>query len=192
MPIEMFLRVKKRINASGKMYEYAYQVVNKYRKRRKMPKQKVKQYLGRVYRFEKRKNQVIETIETEKTTIKKNMILLLENELKNYGFQEKEGCWQQQLYMINLEQNICMDQQGRNCCIAINDGLLHTTTIRALTTFKPKEGLEKEIGEQLGKALISAGIRPKEAVFINLFRQIMRQLNNEQQYQTMTGNNEQQ
>ena len=172
----MFLRIKKRINPSGKSYEYAYWVVNTYRKRRKTPKQKVKQYLGRVYRFEKVVNHEIETIETVKTNITTNMIILIKNELKNYGFQEKEGFWQKEQCRINVEQGICIDEEGKNICIAINDGLLHTSTITALTAFKPKEALEKAIGKQLGSALISAGTRPKEAVFIGLFQQVMKQI----------------
>lgn len=172
----MFIRVKKRINLSGKSYEYAYWVSNKYRKRRKMPKQKVKLYLGRVYRFEKQENNEIESIEEQKKSLRENMLLLLENELKNYGFHKKEGIWQKEPCLVNVEQGICMDLQGKNICIALNDGFLHATTITTLTAFKPREGLEKEIGKQLGQALVAAGIRPKEAVFIGLFRQVMRQL----------------
>lgn len=175
----MFIRVKKRTNASGKSYEYAYLVANRYKKRRKEPRQKIKQYLGRVYRFEKTANKEIEDLETEKTTVKENMLLLLQNELKNYGFQEKDGFWQKERCTINLEQGLCMDQQGKNICIAVNDGFLHPTTILALMRFKPKEGLEREIGVQLGNALISVGIKPKEVIFIDLFRQVMRQLNDD-------------
>ena len=177
MPIKMFLRIKKRTNSSGKSYEYGYLVLNKYKRRKKSPRQKVKQYLGRVYRFERAFNKEIEALETEKTTIKENMVLLIKNELKNYGFEEKEGLWQRESCFINIEQGICLDQEGRNICVALNDGLLHTSTIGELIDFKPQKGLEKEIGAQLGNALISAGIRPKEAVFIGLFRQVTKQLN---------------
>ena len=175
MPTEMFLRSKKRINPSGKTYEYAYWVANTYIKRRKMPKQKVKQYLGRVYRFEKKRNREIETIDVKKNNFKENIILLIENELKNYGFEEKEGFWSKENCTVNVQQGLCMDQEGKNICVAINEGLLHDTTINTLISFKTKEGLEKEIGKQLGNSLISAGIRPKEAVFINLFHQIMKE-----------------
>lgn len=180
----MFLRIKKRINPSGKTYEYAYWVANKYRKRRKMPKQKVKKYLGRVYKFKKALNQEIEVIETEKTTFRQNILLLIKNELKNYEFEEKEGFWQKENCQINVEQGLCIDEKGKNICIAINEGFLHATTITALIDFKPKEDLEREIGKQLGNTLISAGIRPKEAVFIELFRQVMKQIhqiNNDKQ-----------
>lgn len=175
----MFLRIKKRTNPSGKSYEYAYWVSNKYRKRRKMPKQKVKQYLGRVYRFEKVSNNEIEQLEDQQESSKNKIKLLLENELKNYGFEQKEGFWQRENCLINIEQGICMDNEGKNVCIAINDGLLHQSTIDSLIAFKPKESLEKDIGKQLANALISAGIKPKEAVFISLFRQIMQQVNDD-------------
>ena len=188
MPIKMFLRIKKRINPSGKTYEYAYWVANKYRKRRQMPKQKVKQYLGRVYRFEKVMNNEIEQITDKKTSMKTKIILLIENELKNYGFEEKEGVWRQKNCIINLEQGICINDEGKNISIAINEGVLHQSTINALISFKPKEGLEKDIGKQLGNALISAGIRPKEAVFIDLCKQIIAQVNNHQQSSTMSSN----
>src|SRR3989344_4540915 len=170
----MFLRIKKRINPSGKTYEYAYWVANKYRKRRQMPKQKVKQYLGRVYRFEKVMNNEIEQITDKKASMKTKIMLLIENELKNYGFEEKQG--------------ICINDEGKNISIAINEGVLHQSTINALISFKPKEGLEKDIGKQLGNALISAGIRPKEAVFIDLCKQIIAQVNNHQQSSTMSSN----
>ena len=173
----MFLRVKKRANPSGKSYEYGYLVLNRYRKRQKSPRQKVKQYLGRVYRFEKVLNEEIEALETERATVKENMVLLIKNELKNYGFEEKEGLWQRENCSVNVEQALCVDPEGKNICIALNDGLLHASTMGALIDFKPQKGLEKEVGKQLGNALISAGIRPKEAVFIGLFRQVMKQLN---------------
>lgn len=173
----MFIRVKRRTNPSGKTYEYGYLVANKYRKRRKIPKQKVKRYLGRVYRFEKIADQEIGSIDAEKTPFVQNIRVLIQNELKNHGFQEKEGFWEREPCIVNIEQGLCMDQQGKNICIAINDGFLHTTTITNVIAFKPKEGLEKEIGKQLANALISAGIRPKEAVFISLFRQVMRPIN---------------
>lgn len=179
MPIEMFLRSKKRKNLSGKTYEYGYLVANKYRKRGKSPKQKVKKYLGRVFRFEKEINNEIEAIEILKTTFKQNIVLLIKNELKNYGFKEKEGFWTKENSTVNIEQTLCIDQQGKNICIAINEGFLHNATLKELIDFKPKEGLEREIGKQLGNALVSAGIKPKEAVFIELFRQVMRQLNDD-------------
>lgn len=179
MPISMFLRIKKRTNSSGKTYEYAYWVANKYYKRRKVPRQKVKKYLGRVYRFEKEANNEIESIDERKTTFYEAIMLLLENELKNYGFEEKEGVWQRENCLVNIGQELCLDQEGKNICVAINDGLLHTATINMLIAFKPKEGLERNIGKQLGNALISAGIKPKEAVFIGLFRQVMGQINDD-------------
>ncbi len=180
----MFIRCKKRTNPSGKTYEYAYWVANKYQKRRKMPKQKVKQYLGRVYRFEKVDNKEIETINGEENSLKENIVLLVENELQNYGFKEKEGVWQREQCIINIKQGICVDQEGKEVCIAINEGVLHRSTLGTIIAFKPKESLEREVGKQLGHALISAGIKPKETVFISLFRQIMQQLNNDQQQAT--------
>ena len=189
MPIKMFLRIKKRVNPSGKIYEYAYWVANKYRKRRKMPKQKVKQYLGRVYRFEKVSNKEIEQLGNQQGSGKDKIKLLLENELKNYGFEQKEGVWRKENCLINIEQGICVDNEGKNICIAINDGLLHQSTINSLIVFKPKESLEKGIGKQLANALISAGIRPKEAVFIDLFREIMRQVIDDSRQQATTPGN---
>ncbi len=184
----MFLRIKKRTNHSGKTYEYAYCVENKYRKRRKMPKQKVKQYLGRVYRFEKKINNEIETLENLKNNFKQNSVLLIVNELKNYAFEQKEGVWTKENCCVNVEQALCMDQEGKDICIAINDGFLHKTTINSLIAFKPKEGLERDIGKQLGNALISAGIRPKEAVFIELFRQVMHSSSMISRSSSMTSN----
>ncbi|GEM_PF-1094325 len=187
----MFIRVKKRTNPSGNTYEYAYQVANKYGKRRRMPKQKVKQYLGRVYRWEKESNNVIEIIEEQKNDFKENILQLLQNELKNYGFIEKEGFWNKENCYINVEQAMCIDKEGKDVCIAINDGFIHRATINDLIAFKPKESLERDIGKQLGNALISAGIRLKEAVFISLFHQIMQKSNNHQQSSTIPSNTKQ-
>ena len=46
-----FVRIKTR-KTKELLVEYAYLVDNSWRKRKKMPKQKVKEYLGKIYRFD--------------------------------------------------------------------------------------------------------------------------------------------
>jgi hypothetical protein len=49
-----FIRVKSREDSEGNRSDYAYLVENRWHKQKKQPKQRVRSYLGRVYRYIKK------------------------------------------------------------------------------------------------------------------------------------------
>lgn len=93
---KMFIRIK-RIKKKNKEYPYAYIVANRWMKKAKRSKQKVKKYLGRVYFLEKvNNNDFFEfySIKDVKGYVKKNdkkRIIndLIRFELINHGFKEQ-------------------------------------------------------------------------------------------------------
>ena len=175
----MFIRVKKRKNKAGEVKSYAYVVENKYRKRRKYPRQRAKKYLGKVYDFKKKKA-VFEmftpewVIDNEYQTIIKALII---QELKQLGFVKKEGFWENEPVIVDLANRKVWHKEGKNeVCVALNDGFLTRYTLKRVLDFKPPEGLQREIGKALGDAIVSAGIQIDQGLFISLFRKVFASL----------------
>jgi len=176
----MFIRTKTRKNKAGKRKTYAYLVINKYRKTRKTPKQKVSKYLGRVYAFKRAKEQPQPLtseyiIQNDYKTILK---ALISSELKARGFVKKGEGLEKEAIRVDLSARKIFDKgKQNNVCITLNDGFLTEYTLRQALDFRPPEGAaEREIGKALGDAIVSAGIPVDQGLFITLFRKIMASL----------------
>ena len=155
-----FFRIKK---IKGK--EYAYIVENEWKK--KSSQQKVKSYLGRVYRFDLKNNadfaeyfkiDVQSYIESNDKT--KIIGDLIELELFKFGISTDE-------FFIDLNEKI-IQKNKRGVVFMVNDGFMCNLTLKNLLEFKSK-GDEQTDGYRLARAFVEVGIKVPQEVFVGLF-----------------------
>lgn len=160
----MFFRIKK---IKGK--EYAYIVENSWKK--SGSRQKVKGYVGRVYRFDL-KNDVdfmqylkIENIQNyiENSNMGKIINDLIEWELFKFGISKQE-------FLINFN-NAVTQKNKKDVALMINEGFMCNLTLKNLLEFK-SEGDEQIDGYRLARSFVEAGIKVPQEVFVGLFGKV--------------------
>lgn len=162
-----FFRVKK-----IKENEYSYLVENEWKK--KGSRQKVKEYAGRIYRFEL-KNSIefpthlkIDNLQSyiDKNSNEKIKTDLVEWELFKFGVDKQE-------FNIDLGNKL-IRKKNKNVCLLINDGFMCHYTLRNLLDFKP-EGDDGNDGYRLARAFVEAGIKVPQEVFVGLFSKLIKE-----------------
>lgn len=162
----MFFRIKK---IKGK--EYSYVVENTWKG--KTSRQKVKCYIGRVYRFNLLKNTGFSEylkIENAKDYIEnhdKNRIILdlAEWELFKFGINKQE-------FTIDFKNSI-IQKNKKNAALMINEGFMCSLTLKNLLEFKA-EGDEQADGYRLAKAFVEAGINVPQEIFVEIFGKLFK------------------
>lgn len=162
----VFSRIKK---IKGK--EYAYIVENEWR--RTGSRQKVKGYIGRVYKFELKNNVdfleylKIENIQNYIENNDKNKIIndLVEWELFKFNINKQE-------FSIDLS-TIKIQKKKKNVALLINDGFMCELTLKSLLKFKP-EGDEQTDGYRFARVFVEAGIKVPQEIFVGLFNKLFR------------------
>lgn len=160
----MFFRIKK---IKGK--EYAYLVENSWG--RKSSRQKVKGYMGRVYRFKVKNNvgflDFLKTSSTEEyiTNNDKNKIIkdLIEWELFKHDAGKGE-------FLIDFGTSR-IEKGKKRAVLHINDGFMCSLTLKNLLEFKPERDEEAD-GYRLARAFVEAGIKIPNEVFVGLFSKL--------------------
>ncbi len=171
-----FFRIKK-----IKGNEYAYVVENEWQTTAKSvgnlrgikprgSRQKVKEYIGKVYRFDLKNNvdflQFIKNKNLEEYVNNngKNKIIndLVEWELFEFGISKDE-------FSIDLN-NMKIQKKKKNVALLINDGFMCNLTLKNLLVFKP--GDESSDGYRLARAFVEAGIRVPQEVFVGIFNKL--------------------
>ena len=160
----MFFRIKK---IKGK--EYAYVVENEWR--RKGSRQRVKGYLGRVYRLSLSDDVgflsfiKINAIEDYISNNEKNKIIndLIEWELFRFDIDKEE-------FLIDLN-NKKIQKNKKNVVLFVNDGFMCNLTLKNLLDFKT-EGDEQTDGYRLAKAFVEAGIKVPQEVFVGICQKL--------------------
>ena len=160
----MFFRIKK---IKGR--EYAYIVHNKWRK--KGSRQKVKGYLGRIYRPELKNNiGFIEHLKIsdingyiEKNSRSRIVKDLVEWEVFKHSIDRKN-------FLIDLE-NMKIENDGKKVVLLVNDGFLCSITLKNLLQFEA-QGDEQEEGYKLARSFVEAGIKIPQEVFVGLFSKL--------------------
>lgn len=160
----VFFRIK---NIKGK--EYAYVVENVWNG--KGSRQKVKKYLGKLYRFNVKNNvSFLEyfKIDNAQNYIENNdknkvIIDLAEWELFKFGISKEE-------FSIDF-YNITIKKNNKNIVFSINDGFMCEHTIKNLLDFKA-EGDEQIDGYRLARAFVEAGIKVPQEIFIVTFEKL--------------------
>ena len=159
-----FFRIKK---IKGK--DYAYIVENKWKQ--KGSRQKVKEYVGRVYRFNLMNNDdfleyfKIEDVQNYIEINQKNKVIndLIEWELYKFNVNKNE-------FLIDLNSKK-IQKNNKNVAFFINEGFMCGFTLKNLLDFKP-EGDEQDDGYRLARAFVEAGIKVPQEVFIGVFGKI--------------------
>lgn len=160
----MFFRIKK---IKGR--EYAYVVENEWG--RKGSRQRVKGYLGRVYRLSLSDDVgflsfiKINALEDYISNNEKNKIIndLIEWELFRFDINKEE-------FLIDLN-NKKIQKNKKNVVLLINDGFMCNLTLKNLLDFKT-EGDEQTDGYRLARAFVEAGIKVPQEVFVGICQKL--------------------
>jgi len=177
-----FLRTKK-INGN----DYCYLVQNKHTK--KGPRQKVKKYLGRAFKFEQKKEldffeffkvddlkdylkkntreeQSSSVSRKSSISVKKEILQdLIKLELVRHGFKEKSG------FLVN--KKISFDgnkilKKEKEVLLSLNEGFLCSFTIDRIIKFKKSGDFQKD-ALKLAKYFVEAGINVPQEVFVGFY-----------------------
>ncbi|MEK6951800.1 MAG: hypothetical protein AABX29_02185 [Nanoarchaeota archaeon] len=174
----MYIRSKKRKLNSGKIVEYAYLVSIKHRKT-KTPKQKVKKYLGRIYKLEKKENKPFKEFIAQDldsyfksnslTKIKKDLIKL---ELFNYGFLEiSKDILVFNNFRVNLKKLEVLDNKNNPISLEINNNFINSYTLNRILNYNPPKSLSQlQLAKEYANSLLSLGLTLPEDVFVMLFK----------------------
>ncbi len=161
-----FFRIKK---VKGK--EYAYVVENKWKK--EGSRQKVRDYLGRVYRFNI-KNDVdflqFRKIESAENYIKENDIKKIINDLIEWELFKHDV--DKNKFTINLN-DMKVQHNEKNAVLLINEGFMCSLTLKNILEFRP-EGNESNDGYRLARAFVESGVKIPQDVFVGLFGKLFK------------------
>lgn len=184
----VFIRTKRIKKKSGNVYTYAYLVENKWKKRtqsKQKSRQKVKAYLGRVYKLEKKSEldflELLSINDVEKyinSGNKKEIIIdLVKFELLKHGFDEVGSLVSNGGVFFDLDKlefsvlEGCKRKEG--IVLNLNEGFMCKQTIKGLVCFNA-EGTEEEAGYKFAKAFVEAGIDVPKEVFVELFAKLFK------------------
>jgi hypothetical protein len=151
-----FIRIKK-----IKGYEYAYLVENIWRKRKKGARQKVRQFLGRIYKPELKNDM---EFSKEEEYVKNNSFRqivkdLIEYELLKHGVRD---------FFVDFDKGFVL-RNNRKAALQINEGFLCNYTLKNLINFK-LEG--EEAGYGLANVFVEAGIKVPQELFVKIFEKL--------------------
>ncbi|MBW2983499.1 hypothetical protein KY361_00105 [Candidatus Woesearchaeota archaeon] len=184
----VFIRTKRIKKKSGNIYTYAYIVENKWKKRakgRKKSRQRVKAYLGRVYKLDKSSElDFLELLSIKdidnyvNSKSKKEVIIdLVKYELLKHGFDEVGSLVSNGEIFFDLDKAEFSILEGykrkQGIVLSLNEGFMCKETLRMLTHFYA-EGTEEEIGYKLAKSFVEAGIDVPKEVFVGLFAKLFK------------------
>jgi hypothetical protein len=166
-----FFRIKKIKNKQGKIYSYAYLVENKWKgskKTGKQAKQKVKAYLGKVFKF----SQVNEKEFNSYHQIEDTSNYLKQREMR--GIVRDLIEWEIHKHDIHPSffnaDNFKINYKGKDVAIKINEGYMCNHTLSKLINFKINE--DEEVGYSLAKVFVDAGINVPKELFVKIFEKI--------------------
>jgi len=161
----VFIRLKNRVS-NGKSLDYAYLVENSYR--RNGPKQKVKKYLGRIYKFDIVKDEEFKLVGG---SYKELLCSLFENELKKHGFVLKNNVYVCGDCSVDLNNLKFLGIKGNKIVIQINAGFICEHSLNELFNLKFSEG--EEFKKEFAKKLVLGGLDIKPEVFVELYGKLV-------------------
>jgi len=191
-----FIRIKEISKKNGnnneiKKYNYAYYVENKWRKRlkgkKKGSRQSLSKYIGKIIELEKIKDcdfcqtNSIDNFENYlKDSTKERIICdLIKTELYQLGFssfEKNEYILKNNDIYFDSKSFRFVNQKGKEekLVIKTNEGFFCKYTATKLIKFKPEKGIfdEREIGIELAKAFLEAGLKVPKEVFVAYFEKV--------------------
>jgi hypothetical protein len=160
----VYIRTKK---ISNNNYAYLVEIINT----KKGPRQKVIQYLGRVYDLELKKD----IINQKNNQNNKNEIILslVLPELLARGFNHKNDKWSFQKLTFNSKEltltKTIKNKKSKEAIISLNDGYLCTFTLQRIINFKRTKDLQKD-AQSLAKYFLEAGLNISQEQFISFYQ----------------------
>lgn len=186
----VYIRLKK-IRKKGKEYRYAYLVENRWRKRvrkgsKRGARQKVKGYLGKVHEFSRVDDKEfmshfsVQDIRGyfDEHGMEKIVRDLVRLELLNHGFKENGDFYANENLAVYISDRGFFiknfkEEKDRKIVIAMNEGFLCKETFDKLINFNAR-GDEREVGLELGNALLEVGLRVPKEVFVEMFERVVK------------------
>jgi hypothetical protein len=151
----VFIRIKK-INNSP--YGYLVESVNT----SSGPRQKVKQYLGRVFEFERKVSTDVVSINSGN---KEELLLnLVVNELNQRGFDKDLS-----FNTVTFDKSsFSLNKGKRGVVMLMNEGYLCDFTLGRILNFKKSKNLDKD-AHTLAKYFLEAGLQISEEDFVKFY-----------------------
>ena len=157
-----FIRIKK-INNNN--YAYLVETQNT----PKGPRQKVKQYLGRIYELEDYNKTNIKT-EIRNNNKKSLLQSLINKELSMNGFKEKKEKISNKNFSFCLNKfTITKRKNNKKVTLKLNEGYLSSFTLQRLLNFKKTNNLNQD-AKSLAKYFLESGINISEENFIKFYQ----------------------
>lgn len=159
----MFVRIKK-----IKGYQYAYLVENTWEKG--TSKQKVKEYLGRVYSFP---SEALSFPEMDSgTEFGTEVVQLLKWQLSRFGFNIVSDAAIKDGLKVDLHSfEFIQEKSKKPFVLKGKEGYLCKHTIKQLLAFT-SEGFDEKVGKDLAHAFVQAGIDIPQDVFVKVFEKV--------------------
>jgi len=150
---------------SGNKYAYLVEIIPT----DKGPRQKVKQYLGRVHDFEKNN----EISEIKEGNSKENILLnLIIPELKSRGFKDKKNnLVYQKLIFDQKNISLTKSKTKKEAIIKLNEGYLSTFTLQRIVNFQKTKNLNKD-AHTLAKYFLEAGLQINQELFVKYYQKL--------------------
>lgn len=160
----VFIRLKNRVSNGGGL-DYAYLVENSYR--RNGPRQKVKKYLGRIYKFEP-----IQEISFmfEKGSYKNMLNSLFDFELRKHGFVLKDNIYVFGDCSVDLNNLKVCNLIGKKIVLQMNAGFICEYSLNELFNLRYYGG--ENFKKEFAKKLVLSGLDVKPEVFVELYNLI--------------------
>ncbi|MBU0470608.1 MAG: hypothetical protein KKA62_02115 [Nanoarchaeota archaeon] len=138
------------------------------------PRQKVKQYLGRVYTLEKTK-EAISPKQPEPDSSKKILSFLVLSELEKIGFEKKREVYIfKNLIFSPLNNSLTKKNKSKSpkeAIISLNDGFLCSFTLKRISDFKKTKDFNKD-AYLLAKHFLEAGLPISQELFVLFYQQL--------------------
>lgn len=173
----MFIRIKK-----IKGLEYAYLVKSVWKD--KTARQKVVQYLGKVYILSKTNTKTFETFRKEENKsiedadLKTIIQSLMEWTFSQYGFIKDPLVQKKWLFengkIVGDPEKIKITSGKKEVTLKINDGYMNTFTLKELLNIQINKNTEeqRQAATSLAKAFVDAGIQVPQDIFIEVFQKV--------------------
>jgi len=156
-----FIRVK---NINGGEYAYLVESLNT----NKGPRQKVKQYVGRIHRLEKKEGRGFEGTSNSKKDILCSLVL---PELLARGFSKKKDKYQSGSLIFCPRECSLVKKNSKEAILALDEGYICSFTLQRLLSFKKSNDLNSD-AVRLAKHFLEAGLAVSEENFVKFYEKL--------------------
>lgn len=160
-----YIRLK---TISSQRYAYQVEIVST----PKGPRQKVKQYLGKVYSLEPIQEPDSIILGSKKQNLLQNLVLA---QLKSLGFKERDKGWFFEDLSFDPEDFTFIKKTKTNkkqaAVLSLNQGYLSTFTLQRIINFKKSKNLNQD-AQNLAKYFLEAGLPISKELFVKFYQNL--------------------